>query len=67
MFASWEDEVVLVARFPESLWWTNTYKADDGLTQEVGGREMPFVEVFDLLVHRFLKVTGRVFRERRGR
>ena len=24
---------------PESLWWTSTHKADDGVTVEVGGTE----------------------------
>ena len=37
----------------ESMWWTSTYEAEDGLTLAVGGRgksrEMPVVEVFDLL------------------
>ena len=36
----------------ELLWRTITYKAEVGVTLEVGGRgkswEMPFVEVFDL-------------------
>ena len=37
--------------------WTSTYKAEDGVTLEVGSRgkswEMPCVEGFDLLLYRF--------------
>ena len=39
-------------------WWTSTYETQVGATLELGRKskswEMPFVEVFDLLVYRFL-------------
>ena len=46
---------------PESMWWTSTYTAEDGLTLKAGsggkGREIPFGEVLDVLGYRFRR-TG---------